>query len=215
MNTLNANIPYIQSFISKDYTGYSEDLERYLFGVKSMINRPLHFHFQSKIGAIFWNMPISAFKHKIDNDILDKDKETRLSLLESWDCQSNAIAVTTFGFLQNRTVEVFCRDKKWRKGKYLFTIDDYEGDLNQLNIGYSNDQDSKCFHFIKLNDGNFCVQPNNLIRWHNTDFIIPYDKTKPPKLKVFKEQLSSENNIDRTYGNSPYYFYGDEDEKIK
>jgi hypothetical protein len=44
---------------------------------------------------------------------------------------------------------------------------------------------------------------------HNPDFIIPYDKQNIPRLKVFKEQLSSED-IDRTYGNSPYYFYNEE-----
>lgn len=207
MATLNANIPYTLAFVLSDYTGYSENLEGYIFGVKSMINRPLHFHFQSNIGAIFWNIPISGFCHLKKFEILSKNQNKRLSLLESWDCQSNNISITTFVFLQNRKVEVFCRDKKWRSGVYQFTIDDYEGDLNELNIGYANDQDSKCFHFIKLDNGNFCIQPNNLLRWHNADFIIPYNKEKPPKFKITKSRLSSENNLDRTYGNSPYYFY--------
>ena len=171
-----------------------------------MLNRPLHFHFQSSFGAAFWNMPISAFVHKEDYDSLSTDEQTRLSLLQSWDCQSNNIAVTTFAFLQNKRVDVLCRDRKWRSGHYLFTIDDYEGDLNELNVGYSNDQDSKCYHFIVLDDGNFCVQPNNLLRWHNPDFIVPYDKQEPPRLNIYKEQLSSED-IDRTHGNSPYFFY--------
>lgn len=171
-----------------------------------MLNRPLHFHFQSSFGAVFWNMPISAFVHGDGYDQLSTDEEKRLSLLQSWDCQSNNISVTTFAFLQNKRVDVLCRDRKWRSGKYLFTIDDYEGDLNELNVGYSNDQDSKCYHFIVLDDGNFCVQPNNLLRWHNPDFIVPYDKENPPKLSIYKDQLSSED-IDRTYGNSPYFFY--------
>ena len=171
-----------------------------------MLNRPLHFHFQSSFGAVFWNMPISAFVHGDGYDPLSTDEQTRLSLLQSWDCQSNNIAITTFAFLQNKRVDVLCRDRKWRSGHYLFTIDDYEGDLNELNVGYSNDQDSKCYHFIVLDDGNFCVQPNNLLRWHNPDFIVPYDKEKPPRLNIYKEQLSSED-IDRTYGNSPYFFY--------
>ena len=206
MAQLNANTPYVQAKIRKYHTGASEDYEGYIFGVKSMLNRPLHFHFLSSIGAIFWNMPISAFYHEDDYDILSESEETRLSLLQTWDCQSNNIAVTTFAFLQNKRVDVRCRDKVWRSGHYLFTIDDYEGDLNELNVGYSNDQDSKCYHFIILEDGNFCVQPNNLLRWHNPDFIVPYDKDNLPKLKINKDQLSSED-IDRTYGNSPYYFY--------
>ena len=55
MSQLNANIPYIQAKIRREYTGHDSDLEGYIFGVKSMLNRPLHFHFQSCIGAVFWN----------------------------------------------------------------------------------------------------------------------------------------------------------------
>jgi len=112
----------------------------------------------------------------------------------------------TFGFLQNKRVDIHCRDNVWRSGKYIFTIDDYEGDLNELNIGYANDQDSKCFHFIELDDGNYAIPPNNLLRWHNADFIVPYPKDNPPKIKMFNEPLCSED-IDRSYGNTPYFFY--------
>jgi hypothetical protein len=210
MAQLNANIPYIECYIRNEFILGSEGVTSgYLFGVKSMLNRPLHFHFQADFGAVFWNMPISAFVSKDDYDILNEDEQIRLSLLQSWDCQSNNISVTTFAFLQNKVVDVFCRDKKWRSGTYITTIDDYDGDLNELNLGYANHQDSKCFHLIMLDDGNFCVQPNNLLRWHNPDFIVPYDKENPPKLKIFKKVMSSEK-IDRTYGNSPYYFYTDE-----
>lgn len=208
MAQLNANTPYVQCYIRAEYTGYARPLEGYIFGVKSMLNRPLHFHFLSEIGAMFWNMPISAFAHTIDFDQLADDEARRLSLLQTWDCQSNNIAVTTFALLQNKRVDVHCRDGVWRSGQYLFTIDDYEGDLNELNVGYANDQDSKCYQFIVLDDGNFAVQPNNLLRWHNPDFIVPYDKMNVPRLKVFKEQLSSED-IDRSYGNSAYYFYNE------
>ncbi len=209
MAQLNANTPYIECFILKKYTGYEKNLSGYIFGVKSMLNRPLHFHFLSEIGAVFWNMPISAFVHK-ENYVKYSDAEQRrLQYLQTWDCQSNNIAITTFAFLQNKRVDVRLRDKSWASGSYLFTIDDYEGDLNELNVGYSNDQDSKCYQFIILDNGNFGVYPNNLIRWHNADFIIPYEKDNLPKLKVFKSQLSSED-IDRSFGNSPYYFYESE-----
>lgn len=206
MAQLNANTPYIKCYIRKEITGYEKDLEGYIFGVKSMLNYPMLFHFQSEIGAIFWNNPISSFSHTLDYDILSNDEEKRLQLLQTWDCQSSAIATTCFKFLQHKRVDVFCRDKQWRTGKYHFTIDDYETDANEINIGHSQDVDSKCYHFIELKDGNFCIQPNNLLRWHNPDFIIPYDKDNVPKLKITTMLMSSED-IDRTYGNSPYYFY--------
>ena len=65
----------------------------------------------------------------IKGDPISDDEQRRLSVLQTWDCQDNDIAVTTFGFLQHRRVDVFCRDRKWRSGKYVFTIDDYEGDF--------------------------------------------------------------------------------------
>jgi len=206
MAQLNANTPYISCYIRKEITGHTDHLEGYIFGVKSVLNYPLLFHFQSSIGAVFWNIPISAFFHKENFDILSDNEETRLQLLETWDCQSKSIAVTCFKFLQHKRVDVFCRDQKWREGKYHFTIDDYETDANEVNVGYSEDMDSKCFHFIELKDGNFCVQPNNILRWHNPDYIVPYDKKHPPKIKLNNPLMSSED-IDRSYGNSPYYFY--------
>jgi len=206
MPQLNANTPYIQCYIRKEYTGLEKDLEGYIFGVKSMLNYPLLFHFQSEIGAVIWNLPISAFFHKEDYDVLFREEEKRLQLLQTWDCQSTAIAVTCFKFLQHKRVDVFCRDKKWRSGKYHFTIDDYETDCNEINIGHSQDMDSKCFHFIELEDGNFALHPNNLLRWHNADFIIPFNKENPPKIKLNNPLMSSED-IDRSFANSPYFFY--------
>ena len=147
MAQLNANIPYVSCFIRNKYIFPKDDgglTEGYIFGCKSMLNRPMHFHFQSCFGANIWQVPISAFCQNKDFDILSSNEKKRLSLLQTWDCQSNNIAVTTFAFLQNKRVDVHCRDDVWRSGKYLFTIDDYEGDLNELNVGYSNDQDSKC-----------------------------------------------------------------------
>lgn len=210
MAQLNANTPYIQCFIRKEITGHTQNLEGYIFGVKSMMNYPMLFHFQSSIGAIFWNMPISAFFHKKDFEMLSDNEEKRLSLLQTWDCQSTAIATTCFKFLQHKRVDVFCRDKKWRSGKYHFTIDDYETDPNEINVGYSQDMDSKCFHFIELDCGNFCIQPNNLLRWHNPDFIVPYSKEDVPKIKLNNPLISSED-IDRSYGNTAYYFYNNEE----
>jgi len=206
MAQLNANTPYIECKIRKEFIGLEEDLPGFIFGVKSLINYPMLFHFQSKIGAIMWNMPISAFQHKDDYDVLSDDEQKRLSLLESWDCQSNDITTTCFKFLQHKRVDVFCRDGEWRSGIYLFTIDDYVSEPNAINVGYSEDLDSKCFHFIEMDCGNFCIQPNNLLRWHNADFIKPYDKESPPRIKINNPRMSSED-VDMTYANSPYYIY--------
>ena len=81
MAQLNANTPYIHGYIRNCYIFGPDDkglTEGYIFGVKSMINRPMHFHFQSSFGAVFWNMPISAFVHKKDYDKRTKSFEHTL-----------------------------------------------------------------------------------------------------------------------------------------
>lgn len=214
MSQLNANTPYIECTLRKEITSLDVNLNGYIFGVKSVMNYPLLFHFQAENGAVFWNMPISAFCHKDPYDVLSEKEETRLSLLQTWDCQSNALSTTCFKFLQHKRVDVFCRDGKWRSGIYHFTIDDYETDPNSINVGYAEDMDSKCYQFIELEDGNFCVHPNNLLRWHNPDFITPYPKDAPPKIKLNNPRMSSED-IDLSYAASPYYFYAKEHKKTK
>ena len=50
MAQLNANVPYIQCYIRNKYISPIDDeglTEGYIFGCKSMLNRPMHFQFQS------------------------------------------------------------------------------------------------------------------------------------------------------------------------
>ena len=195
MAQLNANIPYVQGFVQDKYL-YGDNREGltpcYIFGVKSIINRPMLFHCQLENGVVWWSLPISAFVWKKDYEEISSNDKERLSLLQYWDCQSNDISVTVFSYLQNYSVDVFNRKKEWFRGKYLFTIDDYYADNNSLPVGYAVDTDTKCFHFIRLDNGNFGIYPNNYLRWHNLNFCEPYDKNNPPKYKAFNFDLSSE-----------------------
>jgi hypothetical protein len=193
---LNANIPYQKAFVRDAYlkSDFSnrELTECYIFGVKSIINKPLLFHCQLKNGALYWGVPISAFVHNKKFDILSEDENERLSLLQYWDCQSNDIAVTTFSYLQGYSVDCINRNKNWMKGKYLFTIDDYYADANSVPVGYATDFDSKCFHFIELENGNYCAYANNFLRWHNLNFCNPYNKKCPPQYRPLNIDMRAE-----------------------
>lgn len=209
MPNLNSNLPYTLAKIRKEFTGLQEDVECIIFGVKAVLNKPLLFHCQTIFGAVIYQQPISAFYWGNTYDALSTDEERRLQILEIWNAQSSDVAVTQFSFLHLKRVDVLCRDRKWRTGKYLFTIDDYFADKNVIPVGYAEDVDSKCFHFIQLDCGNFGLYPNNLLRWHNPDHIVPYDKENPPKIKLANLELDCED-IDRSYGNSAYFFYNHE-----
>lgn len=196
MPHLNANTPFVRCYVRGSYL-YSqpnnkEVVECYIFGVKSILNKPLLFHCQLQNGAIFWGLPISAFVWKKNYKKLSIDEGKRQSLLQWWDMQSNDISVTVFAYLQDAVVDLFNRDKRWMRGRYLFTIDDYYADLNSTPLGYATDLSSKCFHITKLDNGNFAAYPNNYCRFHNLNFVDPYDKKNPPKYRPLSIEVSSE-----------------------
>ena len=204
MAQLNANIPYTQVFVKNSFLERNKSTEKtegYIFGVKSQLNRPFMFHVQLRNGAVFWSIPLTAFCW---NDSILED--VSLSDLQIWDCQSNDLSVTKFAFLENKQVDIRLATGKWLKGIYLFTIDNYEGDLNYLNLGYSGQPDEKVYHFIQLENGYFGLYPNNHLRWHNKDFIKAYSLTNPPKYKPFQEILSCEQR-GITASESEDYFY--------
>jgi len=164
----------------------------YVFGVKATINRPLSFHCQLKNGALFWNLPISAFVHKADFEPMGATEQETLSNQLWWDCQSNDISVIVFAYLQGYTVECRARNRKWYRGRYLFSIDGYHADLNHVPVGYASDTDEKVYHFIELDNGNYCAYPNNYLRWHNLNFCDPYDVANPPRYKPFSLDMKAE-----------------------
>ncbi len=196
MAQLNANIPYQKAYV-RDAFLYSDFKKKtltecYIFGVKSIINKALGFHIQMRNGAIGWSLPVSALVWKEKFDPLSKDENERLSLLQYWDCQSNGIAVTTFSYLQGYFIDYINRKKNWTRGRYAFTIDDYIADANDVAVGYSVDSDSKCYHFLELEDGNYCVSPNNYLKCENLNFCDPYDKKKPPRYRPFSIDMKCE-----------------------
>jgi len=201
MPQLNANTPYILCYVRKAILyGKPENTELmdcYIFGAKAIINKPLLLHIQLPDGAVFWSLPLSAFCTKPDFDILSKNENERLSMLQWWDMQSNDLSVTTFTYLQGYEVDLKRRDKSWVRGKYLFTIDDYYADNNALPSGYAIDADSKCMHIIQGNDGNIYGYPNTFLRWINLNFVDPYDKEKPPRYKAHRLDIKAEYEIEK------------------
>lgn len=185
MPQLNANIPYQEAYVRNSFLfsdWENKELTKcYIFGCKAVLNKPLMFHCQLDNGVVWFSLPIHAFVHKENYEKPCENEKELLSLLQYWNMQSSDIAVTTFSYLKDYTIEAFNRRKKWMKGKYLFTIDDYYSDNNSLPLGYSDDPDKKCFHFLKLDNGFFAVYPNNYLRFHNLNFCDVYKM--PPKYK--------------------------------
>lgn len=192
---INTNIPYQNCFVKNSFLyGDLENkkiTECYMFGAKAIMNRPIGFHCQLINGAIFSSLPISAFVHKEDFEVMDETEEKRLSFLSWWDTQGEFIFSNVFTYLEGYFVDFKSRNNKWYRGKYLFTLDDLS--VNGIGYATSNDADSKAHHFIKLDNGNYCLSPNNFLRWHNLNFVTPYDTDSPPKYHRNEFYLRSES----------------------
>ena len=143
-----------------------------IFGVTSLPSQVPLFNFLMEDGGIWWHAPISAFCSKPNVEAID------LHELELWDSFSYHIAITKFSIFQNKKIKYFGRSGKEYTGNYLFTLDWAHSDYNELNFGFSEHPDQhKAGHVIKLDNGNFAIQPNNRIRVFDPSFA-----TKPDEL---------------------------------
>ncbi len=189
MAYLNVNIPPIECFVRSNFlqnrTEFDANKDTYLpvlvFGVASVPHRVPLFHFIMEDGGLWFRMPIHAFCSRED---VEQDELYNLVL---WDCFSSYIGVTQFDFLINKRIKYIDRNKKWRDGTYMFTLDWSQEDKNVTDLGFSEvPGQHKCGHVIKLDDGNFAIQPNNRCRAFEPSFV-----TKP-----------DQNLIDRRLGTS-------------
>jgi hypothetical protein len=177
---LNANIPLIECFVRGNFLRDQRDShDKYfwcvVFGVTSVPKQVPLFHFMMEDGGVWWRAPISAFCQE------EGVAEQPLSDLVLWDSFSYNISVTTFHQLAGAKVEYLQRDKTKQTGTYLFTLDWSEGDFNELDYGYANKPDQhKCGHLLKLSNGNYAIQPNNRLRFFDSNMGV--DWSQPPMI---------------------------------
>ena len=193
MAYLNANVPPIECYVRGNYLRNQEDSfdKKYkclIFSVTSLPSQVPLFNFLMEDGGIWWHAPISAFCSKEDAPDMELEE------LELWDSFSYHIAVTTFYLLENKIMKYTGRSGKEYMGRYLFTLDWAHSDYNELNFGFSQKPDQhKAGHVIKLDNGNFAIQPNNRIKVFDPSFA-----TKPNELvlqrKINSHIYTSENS---------------------
>ena len=189
MSYLVANVPPIEVWIDKRYLyDFQKDENGNLLGegewekghwvsVKSIPNRALLFEtYIDKFGAVYDKLPISAFRWHLNS----LETEYPLDFLQLWDCLSYNISVIEKRVLRGTKTYTTMKDHSVVRGEYLFTIDTAHSDPNEVDTGWSETpNEHKCFNLSKLENGQFCAQPNNRTRWYQpsrTDDItsIPY-----------------------------------------
>lgn len=174
MSFINANVPLIECYIRKEFLfnekeHHGEYEECIIFGVTSLRFRVLLFNAMTRGGGHFCRLPVHAFCHKLDAP------KQKLEELVTWNNFSYHVSVIKYDYLSDCKAKVFLRDNKEYLADYLFTVDYAHPDKNELDFDYSEDPDDhKSANFMKMNNGNYCVVPNNRVLWSDTSFIQPY-----------------------------------------
>lgn len=160
---MNVNTPLIYTHVKMSEITQDQQTgttECRIFGACSLPGRAILFHVQLNNGAVYYRLPISAFR-----DERFSEPQFGLSKLQPWDCPSPEMEVITYDWLSNQGVE--CLKLGGMRGKYLTTFD-WMGQGTTAEIAHEH----KCLHLIKLTNGQFCLQPNNFILWQEKSNII-------------------------------------------
>jgi hypothetical protein len=195
---LNINIPTIEAMVrlefmnqhNPEYVGRFVEVQ--IFAVASIPSQTPLFHFLCPDGGVWWRMPIHAFCWK-------ECPARPLEDLVLWDSFSYQVSVFTADLLRNKRVIMTGRNKLTEDGQYLFTLDWFGGGFAEVPGQH------KSGHVIKLNDGNFAIQPNNRIRVFDPNFT--YDNTPIPR-KIANKLYTSEGSGKWRVSNDDEYEYG-------
>lgn len=209
MSYLSANIPPIECFVRSNFLQNRphrfEETDTYLpcviFGVTSITSRVPLFNFIMEDGGLWWRMPIHAFCSR------EEVQQEELYQLVLWDCFSYYVSVMKFDFMSEKRIVYYDRNKKEKKGKYLFTLDWGQADPNVLDTGFSEvPGQHKCGHLIQLDDGNYAIQPNNRVKLFEPSFVTKWGQLVIER-KLGTESWSVENQPRWIFSDNDLYEY--------
>ncbi len=154
---LNCDIPYFRALVRNEFLhnfekGHGEFTEAYLFAACAMEGRCLSFHAILETGAQWARVPIHAI-------VFNKKAPTLpLKYVQPWDCPSYDLTAIAYSYLRNAPVKVLLGNGDLVRGNYLFTVD-------YAVAPFAENDEHKCTHLIKTEDGLLIGQPNNRCLW--------------------------------------------------
>jgi hypothetical protein len=161
MAHLNSNTPNLQVYVRNEFLynqekGHGEYTQGWVVGIRSVKGMALTFLVLLVNGVLFTGLPVSALCSK-------PCEKQNIGDLQLWDCLSYDHNVVEYSFLKNMNCSVYLKDKTKNLGKYLFTVDF----CNSASFsGLSETPNEwKMFHFVELDNGNYCLYPQNRIQF--------------------------------------------------
>jgi hypothetical protein len=152
-------------------------------------------------GALYDKLPISAFKHSTC-ELCDLP----LDVLQIWDALSYHVTVVDKPLLNGLRAEFFAKDKQVYGGEYMFTLDTCSPDPRIPDFTFSETVDEhKSYNVLKLDNGQFALQPNNRCRFYDPAFN-PRDM-KFPDFKVATRKYRVEQHAKWRLGDTDNFTY--------
>lgn len=180
--------------------------------VKAIRGEALRFEtYLPEYGALYDKLPISAFMHDEMDDAGINAAMLDLDELQIWDALSYHITITDKPFLKGLRAEFFGKDKRLHPGEYMFTLDCCNPDPRIPDFTFSETVDEhKSYNVLRLNNGQFALQPNNRCRFFDPAFN-PQDM-KFPDFKVATKKYRVEQHAKWRLGDTSTVTYDDRGE---
>ena len=215
MSQLLVNIPSKKVWVRKEYLrdlqdGHEEFVEGVWVSAKSIPGRAFYFEtYLPEYGALYDKLPISAFVSSPKTPKPDLD----LPNLQFWNCMDYGVRCIVKQHISTMDFEVYSRNYGNLHGEYLFTLDNFHPDPDTIDSNVSEiPQEHKSHNCIMLENGQFCLYPNNRMRVY--DLSITPENPKTPDFKVSTHFFQVENGLKwGRLGDTDEYFWKTPEEK--
>tara|TARA_R100000278_G_C5416882_1_gene145149 strand:+ start:82 stop:738 length:657 start_codon:yes stop_codon:yes gene_type:complete len=211
MSFLVANLPTTHCYVRKEYLydlrddkGVGELEECYWVSVRAVPGMAFYIEaFIPKYGALFDKLPLSAFVWKKD---IKREELLPLDTLQIWNCFNWDMKVIVKEFVCGMRCRVYCKDRQYRHGTYLFTIDMCHARTDEVDTTLVHYQpEHKTFNFIELDNGQYVAQPNNRIQFMDQS-LCPRD-LELPDFHVCTRDYTCEEGDKWTFGDTDKWQY--------
>lgn len=188
-----------------DFDGEDRDLVQGIWvSVKAIRGEAFRFEtYLPEYGALYDKLPISAFLHTSADEnveMLDLDE------LQIWDALAYHVEVVEKPFLKGLRAEFFAKNKRTYRGEYMFTLDTCNPDPRIPDFTFSETADEhKSYNLLKLDNGQFALQPNNRCRFYDPAFNP--QEMKFPDFKVATRKYRVEQHAKWRLGDTSTVTY--------
>jgi len=208
MTQLICNLPNQKVYVRNEYLydhdkGHGEFTEGHWVSAKSLPGRAFYFEtFLPEYGALYDKLPISAFVSEPKTPTPDMSLEN----LQFWNCMDYGVTAVYKQFIGSMDFEVLTRDHGIIHGGYICTLDNYHASADEVDYSTAEvPEEHKSFNLLELDNGQYCLYPNNRMRVY--DNSLTPKEPKMPDFKVSTEYYQVENGFEYRLGDTDEYFW--------